>query len=79
MAMPAMLMAANYYVVPGLKASGKDGSSWENALTMYDIFANDALYKKNETEKQIQARRRISSSPGRHIHQLALRRQYRRR
>ena len=52
MAMPAMLMAANYYVVPGLKASGKDGSSWENALTMYDIFANDALYKKNETESK---------------------------
>ena len=42
--LPAMVMAANYYVVPGIKASGKDGSSWENALTMYDIFANDAQY-----------------------------------
>lgn len=52
MAMPAMLMAANYYVVPGLKASGKDGSSWENALTMYDIFANDALTKKKESESK---------------------------
>ena len=50
--LPAMVMAANYYVVPGIKASGKDGSSWENALTMYDIFANDAQYKKKESDSK---------------------------
>ncbi|MBD5234536.1 MAG: T9SS type A sorting domain-containing protein [Bacteroidales bacterium] len=50
MALPVLMSAAEYYVVPGLKASGKDGSSWENALTMYDIFANDAATKKKESE-----------------------------
>ncbi len=50
MALPAVMMAAEYYVVPGLRASGKDGSSWENALTMYDIFANDAASKKKESQ-----------------------------
>lgn len=47
-AIPAAGFSAEYYVVPGLKASGNDGSSWEKAITMYDIFENDATAKKDD-------------------------------
>lgn len=40
--------AAEYYVVPGNTATGNDGSSWEKAITIWDIYANEATAKKVE-------------------------------
>ena len=40
--------AADYYVVPGNEPTGKDGSSWDNAITIWDIYANEAVAKKKE-------------------------------
>lgn len=45
---PMAGFAAEYYVVPGLRATGNDGSSWEKAITMYDIFSNDAATAKDD-------------------------------
>lgn len=45
---PATVFSAEYYVVPGLRSTGNDGSSWEKAITMYDIFENDATAAKND-------------------------------
>ena len=45
---PTTVFSAEYYVVPGLRATGNDGSSWEKAITMYDIFENDATAAKND-------------------------------
>lgn len=45
---PTTVFSAEYYVVPGLRATGNDGSSWEKAITMYDIFENDAAAAKND-------------------------------
>lgn len=44
----ATTFSAEYYVVPGLRSTGNDGSSWEKAITMYDIFENDAAAAKND-------------------------------
>lgn len=38
--------AAEYYVVPGNTATGNDGSSWEKAITIWDIYDNEATAKK---------------------------------
>ena len=35
---PTTVFSAEYYVVPGLRSTGNDGSSWEKAITMYDVF-----------------------------------------
>lgn len=43
---PTTVFSAEYYVVPGLRSTGNDGSSWEKAITMYDVFENDASAAK---------------------------------
>lgn len=48
MAVSANAIAAEYYVVPGNTATGNDGSSWEKAITIWDIYANEATAKKVE-------------------------------
>ncbi|MCC8036585.1 MAG: right-handed parallel beta-helix repeat-containing protein [Bacteroidales bacterium] len=44
--------AAEYYVVPGIKATGNDGASWDTAITMYDIFENEQTAKKKTYESK---------------------------
>ena len=39
---------AIYYVVPGNEMTGKDGKSWENALTIWDIYNHETLYAKKD-------------------------------
>ena len=40
--------AAIYYVVPGNEITGKDGKSWQNAITIWDIYNHEALVAKND-------------------------------
>ena len=42
----ANVMATDYYVKPGNAATGNDGSSWDKALTIWDIYQNEAVAKK---------------------------------
>ena len=44
----ANAFSAEYYVVPGNAATGNDGSSWDKAITLWDIYANEAEAKKKE-------------------------------
>lgn len=48
LAVSSSSFAAEYYVVPGNTATGNDGSSWEKAITIWDIYANEATAKKVE-------------------------------
>lgn len=52
MAVSANAMAAEYYVVPGNTATGNDGSSWEKAITIWDIYDNEATAKKKEADSK---------------------------
>lgn len=49
---PTTVFSTEYYVVPGLRATGNDGSSWEKAITMYDIFENDAAAAKDDDKSK---------------------------
>ncbi len=49
---PTTGFSTEYYVVPGLRATGNDGSSWEKAITMYDIFENDAAAAKDDEKSK---------------------------
>ena len=49
---PTTVFSAEYYVVPGLRSTGNDGSSWEKAITMYDVFENDASAAKNDIKPE---------------------------
>lgn len=40
--------SAIYYVVPGNEMTGKDGKSWENAVTIWDIYNHETLVGKND-------------------------------
>ena len=40
--------AADYYVVPGNTVTGNDGTSWDKAITIWDIYDNEATAKKKE-------------------------------
>ena len=44
----ANAFSAEYYVVPGNAATGNDGSSWDKAITLWDIYDNEATAKKKE-------------------------------
>jgi len=35
--------AAIYYVVPGNEITGKDGKSWQNAITIWDIYNHEMM------------------------------------
>lgn len=48
----ANVMATNYYVKPGNAATGNDGSSWDKALTIWDIYQNEAVAKKKEADSK---------------------------
>ena len=41
---------AIYYVVPGNEMTGKDGTSWENALTIWDIYNHESKFAKKDEE-----------------------------
>lgn len=44
--------AASYYVVPGNTSTGNDGSSWDKAITIWDIYENEAVAKKIEANSK---------------------------
>ena len=48
----ANVMATDYYVKPGNAATGNDGSSWDKALTIWDIYQNEAVAKKKEADSK---------------------------
>ncbi len=48
----ANAFSAEYYVVPGNAATGNDGSSWAKALTIWDIYENEAAAKKAEADSK---------------------------
>ncbi len=48
----ANAFSAEYYVVPGNAKTGNDGSSWDKAITIWDIYDNEATAKKKEADSK---------------------------